>query len=51
MEWVLYALLGTQIVLILLALRGLYFVIEIARPDTARYELERIRKLLESRSR
>ena len=33
MEWVLYALLGTQIVLILLALRGLWFLVEIARPD------------------
>ncbi len=50
MEWVLYALLGTQIVLILLVLRGLYFLVEIARPEHGGlYELARIRKLLESR--
>ncbi len=29
MSWVLYALLGTQIVLILLAARGVYYLVEI----------------------
>ena len=48
MEWVLYALLGTQIVLILLAFRGLYFLVEIARPDPhTRRDVDRVLSMVE----
>ena len=43
MEWVLYALLGTQIVLILLAGRGVYFLGEIMyETNSHRGDLDRV---------
>ena len=47
MEWVLYALLATQIVLILLAGRGHYFLTEIMYEGIHRGDLDRATSVLQ----